>query len=183
MAYTKDTVKIPSFEPGIHLDVWVYRPSGKGPFPVVIAGHGWVNKYLLLVESPYPRCRDRLTVIKEAGLATFAEHWATAGWASLVFDYRGFGASESHPRDRNVVVLKRQVEDYQSVIKWAKSSDERYSFNESKVVVMGSALGGLSVAELVIHADREGIAGGMVHCPVLDGNLSYSAAEHNLNCR
>lgn len=38
--FTKESVKIPSIDDGVALDVWVFKPSGTGPFPVVIAGHG-----------------------------------------------------------------------------------------------------------------------------------------------
>lgn len=39
-AITRETVQIPSAEAGVNLDVWLYTPEGKGPFPVVVAGHG-----------------------------------------------------------------------------------------------------------------------------------------------
>lgn len=39
-AVTRETIQIPSAETGVNLDVWLYTPEGKGPFPVVVAGHG-----------------------------------------------------------------------------------------------------------------------------------------------
>ncbi len=38
----RKTVKIPSIEEGVNLDVWYFKTEGPGPHPVVIAGHGWV---------------------------------------------------------------------------------------------------------------------------------------------
>ncbi|KAF9269271.1 alpha/beta-hydrolase [Marasmius fiardii PR-910] len=142
---SRESVQIPSADEGVFLDVWLYKPAGDGPFPVVIAGHG-------------------MTVIKEAGLAPFGERWANdAGYASLIFDYRYFGKSGGEPR--NLVDLKKQLEDYQSVIRWARQRPELFVNN--KIVVMGSALSGLSVASLVLHDN--GLAGGMAHSPMLDG--------------
>jgi fermentation-respiration switch protein FrsA (DUF1100 family) len=54
---------------------WLYVPSeGVAPHPCVVLAHG-------------------LTAVREARLDAYAEHFAAAGIASLVFDYRHFGAS------------------------------------------------------------------------------------------
>ncbi|KAJ7188865.1 alpha/beta-hydrolase [Mycena filopes] len=69
LQFTKELLKIASVD-GKALDVWLFKPSGSGPCPLVIAGHG-------------------MTVIKDAGLAAFGRHWAAdAHYASLIFDYR-----------------------------------------------------------------------------------------------
>lgn len=105
-----------------------------------------------------------MTVIKDAGYAAFGERWAEeAGFASLIFDYRYFGDSGGEPR--NLVSLDKQIEDYRSVIKWARQRPEE--FLNDKVVVMGSAMSGLSVGTLVL--EDSALAGGMAHSPVLDG--------------
>ncbi|KAJ7434703.1 hypothetical protein FB451DRAFT_1418632 [Mycena latifolia] len=64
-------------------------------------------------------------------------------------------------------MLKKQLEDYKSVIKWAKSGQRHALFRPDKVVAMGSAISGLHVAELVLDAEALGIAGGMAHCPYM----------------
>ncbi|KAJ3793874.1 alpha/beta-hydrolase [Lentinula aff. detonsa] len=148
--YNRQTVKIPSISKDIFLDVWLYEPIGTGPFPVVVAGHG-------------------LTVVKDAGLATFGERWATdAGYASLIFDYRFFGESGGAPR--NLVVYSKQLEDYRSVIDWARRQPEK--FKNDKIVVMGSATSGINVANLALS--DTGLAGAMAHSPVLDGTPRYA---------
>ena len=64
-----------------------------------------------------------MTVVKEAGMAVFGERWATdAGYASLIFDYRGFGASDGLPR--NLLVLEKELQDFRSVIEWARARPE-----------------------------------------------------------
>lgn len=40
----RESLKIHSIEGGVDLDVWFYKPvAGSGPFPVVVAGHGYVR--------------------------------------------------------------------------------------------------------------------------------------------
>lgn len=36
----RETIKVPSVEENVDLDVWLYKPAEEGPFPVVVAGHG-----------------------------------------------------------------------------------------------------------------------------------------------
>lgn len=105
-----------------------------------------------------------MTLVKDAGLAVFGERWASeAGYASLIFDYRCFGESGGEPR--NLVDLQRQLEDYRSVIAWARRHAEL--FRNERIVVMGSAISGLNVAALAL--EDTGLAGVMTHSPVLDG--------------
>ncbi|KAG2142362.1 Alpha/Beta hydrolase protein [Suillus clintonianus] len=156
-SFTRRTVKVPSLvRIQVRLDVWYYRPAGNGPHPVVIAGPG-------------------LTATKDAGLAAFGERWARdAGWASLIFDYRGFGDSEGEPR--NVVDFESQLQDYQSVMSWARSRPQ--DFLADRIVVMGSAASGLQVAELVVNDGA--LAGGMAHCPILDAKATLTSTSTNL---
>jgi dienelactone hydrolase len=52
---------------------WLYTPdSGKGPFPTIVMAHGF-------------------SAVKEMYLDSFAEVFAGAGLAALVFDNRNFG--------------------------------------------------------------------------------------------
>ena len=40
MSFTRETIKIPSVDAGVALDVWLYRPNKPAPFPVIVAGSG-----------------------------------------------------------------------------------------------------------------------------------------------
>lgn len=152
----KQSIRVPTLKENIYLDAWHFCPPGPGPFPVVIAGHG-------------------MTLIKDAGYAPFAERWATAaGFASVVFDYRGFGTSGGAPRD--VVDLSEQTRDYRSCIEWVRARPEL--FRADKIVVMGSAMSGLCVAELILSDPA--LAGGMAHSPLLDGYATLSQTTPNL---
>ncbi|KIJ33196.1 hypothetical protein M422DRAFT_264913 [Sphaerobolus stellatus SS14] len=54
-----------------------------------------------------------MTVIKNAGLGTFGQKWASeVGLASLIFDYRFFGNSGGEPR--NLLDLEKQLEDFRA---------------------------------------------------------------------
>lgn len=119
----------------------------------------------------------RFLVIKDAGLAAFGERWGTdAGYASLILDYRHQGESDGEPR--NVVELGKQLDDYRSVIQWAR--EHPALFREDKIVVMGSAMSAIYVANLVLQDDL--LAGGMVHCPLLDGKsfIPWFPCRHEL---
>lgn len=103
-------------------------------------------------------------MIKDAGLAAFGERWAQeAGYASLILDYRGFGSSGGEPR--NLAIVENQLQDFRTVIEYARAHPE--TFKVDKIVVMGSASAGLYVADLVVHDGQ--LAGGMAHVPMLDG--------------
>ena len=65
---------------------WLYLPEGEGPHPCVVMAHGF-------------------SAVREQRLDAYAERFAAAGLAALVFDYRHFGASAGpaapaagHPR-------------------------------------------------------------------------------------
>ncbi len=67
-------------EDGVTLRGWRYRPAnGSGPWPTIVMAHGF-------------------SAVKEMYLDRFAEVFAAAGLAALVFDNRNFGASDGEPR-------------------------------------------------------------------------------------
>lgn len=63
------------------------------------------------------------------------------------------------------MTLDRQQEDYEAVLRWVRARPDL--FRDDKIVVMGSALSGLTVAKLVL--EDKALAGGMAHSPLLDG--------------
>jgi fermentation-respiration switch protein FrsA (DUF1100 family) len=80
---------------------WLYLPEGPELAPVVVMGNGF--------------CGER-----HGNMPDYAERFAQAGLAAMVFDYRGWGDSGGLPR--YVFVAEQQVEDYQSAVAWARSS-------------------------------------------------------------
>ena len=55
---------------------------------------------------------------REDGLAPFAERFAAAGLAALVFDYRGFGDSGGEPRQW--LDVRRQRQDWAAAIAFVR---------------------------------------------------------------
>ena len=74
---------------------WLYRPASPRPAPAVVLGGGFAGT-------------------RDVGLAPFAERFAAAGVAALVFDYRGFGASGG--AERQLVDPWRQLEDWHAML-------------------------------------------------------------------
>lgn len=105
---------------------------------------------------------------KDSGLAPFAEAFAEAGVDVILFDYRGFGASEGMPRQ--TVSLAGQVDDYRAALNAAGDLD---GVDRSRLVLWGVSLAGghvLSVAE-----GRNDIAAVISLIPMVDG---LAAAVH-----
>lgn len=79
---------------------WYYLPTGLKPGekrPAIVMAHGY-------------------SAVKEMGLDKFAEKFAAAGFAVLVFDYRFMGASEGEPRGQ--LFYYDQHSDYRNAISW-----------------------------------------------------------------
>jgi len=66
-------------EDNVILRGWLFVPDGPGPHPAITMAHGFAG-------------------VKEHGLERFAQVFAAAGFAVLVHDHRGFGASDGSPR-------------------------------------------------------------------------------------
>ncbi len=65
---------------GVTLRGWLYTPEHvTGPSPAIVMTHGF-------------------SAIKEMYLDRYADVFANAGMAAVVFDNRGFGSSDGEPR-------------------------------------------------------------------------------------
>jgi alpha-beta hydrolase superfamily lysophospholipase len=71
------------------------------------------------------------------GLAPYAEQFATAGMAVLVFDYRHFGASDGQPRQ--LIDITRQLDDYRAAIRFARSLR---GVDPERIALWGTSLSG-----------------------------------------
>jgi pimeloyl-ACP methyl ester carboxylesterase len=71
------------------------------------------------------------------GLEAFAERFALAGWHALAFDYRFFGASEGEPRQ--LLDPSAQIEDWKSVIDWARARDD---VDADRIALWGTSYSG-----------------------------------------
>jgi len=127
---------------------WLYRPegaegSGDEPTPLVVLAHGFGG-------------------VREARIDEFAERFAAAGVAALVFDYRHFGASGGEPRQ--LIDIGRQHEDWHAAIAFARSL---HGVDPERVGLWGTSFSGGHVIELAASDPR--IAAVVSQAPFLDG--------------
>lgn len=99
---------------------------------------------------------------KDTGLLGYAEGFAAAGLDVLVFDYRGFGASEGTLRQH--VSYRRQREDYHAAIAAAR---ELVGVDPDRIVLWGTSYSGGHVLPVAV-ADRR-IAAVLSMTPATDG--------------
>lgn len=109
---------------------WFFIPPGEGPFPAVAMAHG-------------------LGAVKEMYLAPFAEAFATAGIAALLFDYRGYGDSGGMPRHH--VSPRDQIDDYRNALTWLSLQRE---VDEHRLGVWGTSFSGGHVLQIAASDRR-----------------------------
>jgi uncharacterized protein len=121
---------------------WFYPATGDAQeAPVVVMAHGLSGTR-----------RDRL--------GPFAERFAAAGFAALVFDHRGFGDSDG---EADLFEPARQLEDWAAVIGFARSLS---GIDASRVVTFGSSMGGGNA--LAAAAADPQVAAAISQVPFLD---------------
>jgi len=84
---------------------------------------------------------------KLMSLSAYAEEFVTRGYACLIFDYRRWGASDGTPR--HILLVNEQLEDYRTVIEYARGQPE---FDGQRVVLWGSSFSGGHA--ITLTADR-----------------------------
>ena len=129
---------------------WLYLPAaGDGRVPCVVMAHGFAST-------------------REEQLAAFAERFADAGFAALVFDYRHFGDSEGEPRQ--LLDIGRQQDDYRAAVAYARTRDE---VDPARVALWGSSFSGGHV--VAVAAQDPSIAAVVSQSPFADGLAQASA--------
>ena len=122
---------------------WHYRPDHADQAPCVVIAHGFDG-------------------VREQRLDAYAERFAAAGMASLVFDYRGFGSSDGEPRQ--LVDPKAQLDDWRAAIACARALD---GVDPGRIALWGTSTSGGHVVRLAAEDDR--IAAVVAQMPLLDG--------------
>ena len=126
---------------GASCAAWLYRPDEGGELPIVVMAHGLSGTR-----------RDRL--------GPFAERFAGAGFAALVFDHRGFGDSGGEP---DLFDPARQLEDWRAAIADARALA---GVDPDRVVTFGSSMGGGNA--LAAAAGDPRVAAAISQVPFLD---------------
>jgi uncharacterized protein len=115
---------------GVDCAGYLYRPAGAtGAQPCIVLGHGTAGTM------------DRLFV--------YAEPFAAAGMAVLVFDYRGWGASDGQPRQ--VIDIGGQLDDWRAAVGFARGLG---GVDPQRVALWGSSLSGGHVVALAAEDPR-----------------------------
>lgn len=121
---------------------WLYRPnSSTHASPMIVMAHGLSGTR-----------RDRL--------GPFAERFAAAGFAALLFDHRGFGDSTGEP---DLFHPTRQLEDWRAAIGFAR---ELPGIDAARIATFGSSMGAGNA--LAAAAGDDLIAAAISQVPFLD---------------
>ena len=121
---------------------WLYPAAGGEPTtPLIVMAHG-------------------LSGTRRDGLGPFAERFAAAGIAALVFDHRGFGDSGGEP---DLFEPWRQLQDWRAAIAHARSLP---GIDPERIATFGSSMGGGNA--LAAAAGDRRIAAAVSQVPFLD---------------
>jgi uncharacterized protein len=130
---------------GVTLRGWLYVPDGaSGPVPAIVMAHGF-------------------SAVKEMYLDRFAEVFAQAGMAALVFDNRNFGSSDGDPRQE--IDPWAQVRDYRHAISYART---RAEVDRDRIGIWGSSYSGGHV--LVVGAIDRRVRCVVSQVPLISGH-------------
>ena len=134
-------------EDGVTLRGWHYVPDGAaGRVPTIVMAHGF-------------------SAVKEMYLDRFAEVFAAAGMAALVFDNRNFGASDGLPRQE--IDPWRQIADYRDALSFALTLPET---DADRLGVWGSSYSGGHV--IVVAAIDRRVKCVVAQVPLISGDAN-----------
>ena len=125
---------------------WLYRPApapSGARVPCVVMAHGF-------------------SLTRHDALDAYASVFAEAGYAVLVFDYRGFGDSPGEPRQRFRIGMQR--EDWRSAIACARTLD---GVDGQRLALWGYSMACSSVVP--IAAKEDGVVAALTLFPFVDG--------------
>ncbi len=130
---------------GTILRGWHYVPgSGASKYPTIVMAHGY-------------------SAVKEMYLDKFAEKFAEAGLASLVFDHRNFGASDG--KIRQEIDPWQQIRDYRDAITFAETLA---ATDADRIGVWGSSYSGAHV--IVVGATDRRVKCVSAQVPLISGH-------------
>lgn len=134
---------------GLKCAAWLYEPEGNAPYPCIVMAHGF-------------------GAVREARLDAYAERFAQAGFAALVFDYRYLGASEGEPRQ--IIDINKQQEDWRAAIEYARSLK---NIDKDRIALWGTSFSGGHV--ITMAAQDPKIAAVVSQIPFTDGFATIGA--------
>ena len=139
------------------ISAWLYRPDGDGDTPLLVMAHG-------------------LGGVRTMRLDAYAERFAAAGYACLVFDYRNFGASEGAPRQ--LLDIRMQLQDWTVATAFARTLP---GIDPQRIGLWGTSFSGGHV--IATAARVPGIAAVVSQCPFTDGVASFATLSPLISAR
>lgn len=132
------------FSSGVRISGLLRLPDAAGPHPGIVQGPGWLG-------------------LKDAALyLPYHEALSDAGFAVLIFDYRGFGDSDG---DRNTLSPAMQLQDLINAVSYLET---RSDIDPQRIGTFGSGgTGGGNAVLLAAHDTRVNCA--VAQVPVADG--------------
>jgi pimeloyl-ACP methyl ester carboxylesterase len=143
MTVTIPTERMDFDSRGTRCAAWLTLPAGAGPHPAVVLVHG-------------------LGATHEMMLATYEQHFAAAGIATLAFDYRHTGASDGQPRQH--ISTRSQCQDVAAAIAHLGG---RADIDVARIGLWGTSLGAMNVIR--VAAERADVTVAVVQCPIVHG--------------
>ncbi|WP_370288832.1 alpha/beta hydrolase [Nocardioides sp.] len=153
--FTREDVTFDSH--GTACAAWLYRPDGVSSPPIIVMAHGFA-------------------AIRVLRLDAYAERFAEAGYAVLVFDYRGWGDSAGEPR--RVLNIRAQHKDWRAGVAYARTIQ---GVDTNKVVLWGTSFGGGHALHLA--AEDHEIAAVIAQVPHISGPASVFSQPKGLVAR
>ena len=151
------TERVGLYSEGARLSGFLHRPDASDgtPMPFIVQGPGWLGLADAKLYQPYH------------------EAFTNAGFAVLIFDYRGFGESEG---DRGTISPAWQLEDWRNALAYMRSRED---MDPTRAAVFGS--GGTGGGNAVLVAGHEPTVRATIsQVPVADGRdwLHRMRQEH-----
>jgi uncharacterized protein len=144
------------YSDGVRLHGFLHRPDrADGRMPFLVQGPGWMGLADAKLYEPYHRA------------------FTDAGFALLIFDYRGFGASDG---ERGTLSPAWQLADWRNAIAYMRGRDD---VDPPRGAIFGSGGTGGGNAVLVAAAEPE-MRATLSQVPIADGRdwLRRQRAEH-----
>ncbi|MFX6069589.1 alpha/beta hydrolase [Acinetobacter baumannii] len=140
-AYTVEPLYVPCDQEMIAADFYIPKTNNKSA--VIIMAHGFAG-------------------LRQFKLIQYAQRFAQAGYAVILFDYRYWGGSTGKPRE--MISINSQLEDWKTMIQYASTCK---FIDNRRIVLWGISLSGGYALSLA--SELKNIQAIMVQIPYVDG--------------
>ncbi|MFA3432211.1 alpha/beta hydrolase [Acinetobacter baumannii] len=140
-AYTVEPLYVPCDQEMIAADFYIPKTNNKSA--VFIMAHGFAG-------------------LRQFKLIQYAQRFAQAGYAVILFDYRYWGGSTGKPRE--MISINSQLEDWKTMIQYASTCK---FIDNRRIVLWGTSLSGGYALSLA--SELKNIQAIMVQIPYVDG--------------